>query len=170
MVMARAFSGLLIRGANTTPSFTNQRVGVEIGVLADHDTLERGPHEYSVLETADGLALTPSQVGRLCCDATLRRVTTGGPDRLSVSRAARTATPAQRVALLALYGGCAISGADWSDCEIHHVVYWEHDGPTDLDNLGGSGEGGAVLPDPDSALGEVAGGIRRVGTAPSVKG
>ncbi len=35
MILARAFTGLLIRGANTTPSFANQRVGVEVTVLAD---------------------------------------------------------------------------------------------------------------------------------------
>ncbi|MGF1596189.1 MAG: HNH endonuclease signature motif containing protein [Acidimicrobiales bacterium] len=135
MVMAEAFGRLLIRGANTTPSFANQRVGVEITVLADQDTLDHGPHDHSVMETADGLALSAGELGRLCCDATLRRVEAGELDRLSVSRAARTATSAQRAALLALYGGCAISGASWSECEMHHVVFWESGGGTDIDNL-----------------------------------
>ena len=35
----------------------------------------------------------------------------------------------------ALYPGCAISGAPWSQVEIHHVVFREHGGPTSLDNL-----------------------------------
>jgi hypothetical protein len=37
--------------------------------------------------------------------------------------------------LLALYGACAISGASWSQVEIHHVRFHDDGGETTIDNL-----------------------------------
>ena len=45
--------------------------------------------------------------------------------------------PSQRRALRALYPTCAIPGCDprYELCKLHHVIWWEHGGCTDLDNL-----------------------------------
>jgi hypothetical protein len=45
-------------------------------------------------------------------------------------------TPAQRRALAVRDGGCVGPGctAPPSWCHAHHVIEWEHGGPTDIDN------------------------------------
>lgn len=59
------------------------------------------------------------------------------PGRLDLGRSTRLASPAQRRALRALYGGCAIPGCAvrYDRCKLHHVLWWRHGGRTDLDNL-----------------------------------
>ena len=59
------------------------------------------------------------------------------PGNLNLGRATRLASPDQRRVLRALYPTCAIPGCDrrFELCKIHHVIWWEHDGLTDLDNL-----------------------------------
>jgi len=56
---------------------------------------------------------------------------------LSHGRARRTASAAQRLALVARDGGCTFPGCDrppeWT--QAHHVVHWADGGATDLDNL-----------------------------------
>ena len=59
------------------------------------------------------------------------------PGEMNLGRSTRLASRAQRRALRALYPTCAVP-----DCCVafeftkpHHVHYWEHGGPTDLDNL-----------------------------------
>ncbi|MDZ7734299.1 MAG: DUF222 domain-containing protein [Acidimicrobiia bacterium] len=56
---------------------------------------------------------------------------------LDVGRSQRLATNDQRRALIARYGGCAVPGCAAPACqvEIHHITYWDDNGPTDLDNL-----------------------------------
>jgi hypothetical protein len=85
-----------------------------------------------------GAMLSNATLARLACDAFWRRIIVdaqGVP--LDVGRAARFATQAQRAALVVRDGGCVIPGCGmpvgW--CDIHHHTPWEHDGPTDLDNL-----------------------------------
>jgi hypothetical protein len=135
-VEAKAIAGLIVRGAHADPGGLDAgRIGVSVHVLVDGDTLASGPHEATICETADGAPLPPAVLGRLCCDAALRRVAVSPDGAVHVSRAVRTATSAQRSALLALYGACAISGAAWSQVEIHHVRFHEDGGETRLDNL-----------------------------------
>ncbi len=52
-------------------------------------------------------------------------------------RSIRTATPAQRSALVARDRGCVLCGAHHGSCEVHHIIpYLAPDrGPTDIDNL-----------------------------------
>jgi hypothetical protein len=56
---------------------------------------------------------------------------------LDLGRTARYANRAQRRALTARDRGCAFPGCDRSHhaCDAHHIIWWEHHGPTDLDNL-----------------------------------
>jgi hypothetical protein len=59
------------------------------------------------------------------------------PGRLDLGRASRVASRAQRRALRGLYATCAIPGCavKYDNCKLHHVVWWEHGGVTDLHNL-----------------------------------
>ncbi|MGI9601032.1 MAG: HNH endonuclease signature motif containing protein [Acidimicrobiales bacterium] len=134
-IAAQALVDLMVRGANTEATHDNTMPVVHLDVLTDGSTLVAGSHDHTIAETSDGLPVSPGTIGRLACDCVVRRIDTLPDGRVNVSRSARTATSAQRSALRALYPGCAISGAPWSQLEIHHVVFREHGGPTRLDNL-----------------------------------
>ncbi len=131
---AEALYELMRRGA-TGESGPARYAGI---IVVDADTAATG-------ELADGgvcrlgpTDLPPTTAGRLLCDSTLRRVVldTDG-EVLDVGRKVRDATPAQRAALEALYGGCCWPGCDqpFRATHIHHLHEWEHGGPTDLSNL-----------------------------------
>jgi hypothetical protein len=59
------------------------------------------------------------------------------PGQLDAGRTTRLANQAQRRALRALYRTCAIPGCavHYDRCKLHHIIWWEHAGPTDLANL-----------------------------------
>ncbi len=59
------------------------------------------------------------------------------PGCLDLGRTTRLANRAQRRALRALYPTCAIPGCAvrYEFCKLHHVIWWDHGGPTDLANL-----------------------------------
>ncbi len=120
-------SGSLAGGVHRIPS---------VSVLVDWRTLQTGPHPETICETWAGAPLPPDIVTRLCCDARISEVVIGpNGEPLNVGREHRSATDAQRKMLRAMYGGCAISGDSFDQCHVHHVQFWEKDGPTDLDNL-----------------------------------
>ena len=109
-----------------------------ITVIIDEQTLRTGPHDRSVTVTENAHHLPPETVSRLCCDATLRRVVFD--ERrvpIDVGRKHRTATDAQWAALKAMHSTCAWDRCDtpiaW--CQAHHILEWEHNGATNLDNL-----------------------------------
>jgi hypothetical protein len=59
------------------------------------------------------------------------------PGQLDLGRTTRLASKAQRRALRALYPTCAIPGCGvrFRYTQPHHVIWWEHGGPTDLQNM-----------------------------------
>ena len=59
------------------------------------------------------------------------------PGQLDLGRTTRLANRAQRRALRGLYATCAVPGCavHYDRCKLHHVIWWEHGGRTDLDNL-----------------------------------
>ncbi|AXV07920.1 HNH endonuclease [Euzebya pacifica] len=89
-----------------------------------------------------GTVISPETVRRLACDARLTRAivdATGMP--LDIGRTTRAWTTAQHTAAEQLFGGCAFPIADRTPCgrpigwtDLHHVIWWRHDGPTDQDN------------------------------------
>jgi hypothetical protein len=86
----------------------------------------------------DGTPLDAQTTQRLLCDAAVHRVITNGRATiLDHGRATRTITPALYRALLIRDRGCRWPGChrppQW--CEGHHVIAWNHQGPTRLDNL-----------------------------------
>jgi hypothetical protein len=143
------------RSANADKSFDELRVeafmelvtassavGVrvpEVLVVVDEVTLRTGVFgSASVSETVSGLGLTPEAVRRLACDGGVVPVVMGGAGvPLDVGRKRRLATRAQRQALRAMYATCAHPQCErpFSWCRIHHLVWWELGGVTDLANL-----------------------------------
>lgn len=64
-------------------------------------------------------------------------VVVSAPGVLDLGRTTRLANRAQRRALRALYPTCAIPGCGvrYSCTKVHHVIWWEHHGLTNLENL-----------------------------------
>lgn len=83
-------------------------------------------------------AIVPIEtVDRLLCNAVVQcAVFDGKGHLLELGREQRTFNRAQRRALAAKYRGCATPGCGfpvaWT--EAHHVVWWQHGGPTDVAN------------------------------------
>ncbi len=108
-------------------------------VLVDLRTLVGGMHDNGICETEDGVPLPVSTVRRLCCEAEIVPAVLGADGEvLDVGRTERTANRAQRRAARAMHRTCAHPDCTvgFSACRIHHVKWWwEHNGPTDIDNL-----------------------------------
>ena len=107
-----------------------------VSVLIDLATLEGRAGRPAT--TDEGGVLSAADARRLACDADLARVLLG-PDGaiVDMGRLARTATPEQWRFLRLRDRGCTWPGCDrppgW--CQAHHIIWWEDDGRTDLDNL-----------------------------------
>ncbi len=77
-------------------------------------------------------------VRHLACDATITAVVLGKGRRvLDVGQSVRIVPPWMRLAVVARDGtDCAFPGctipASW--CEAHHIVPWQHGGPTSVEN------------------------------------
>ena len=74
---------------------------------------------------------------RSACEADIIPMVLGGNSvPLDVGRSRRLATVHQRRALEAIHPTCAIPDCDvgFHHCQIHHIDYWEHGGPTNMDN------------------------------------
>ena len=99
----------------------------------------------TTITTGTGIAEIPgvgpilaADAQRLACDADITRVLTDELGAIvDVGRAQRSATAAQRRLLAMRDGGCTFPSCtmppEW--CEAHHIIFWEHGGRTDLDNL-----------------------------------
>lgn len=111
----------------------------ELVVLVDWETLRSGvPTEGGMCESVGGGELSPATVRRLACDAGILPVVMGGGGvPLDVGRKERVATTAQRRALRAMYRTCAHPGCTrpFSWTRMHHVVWWELGGLTNLELL-----------------------------------
>lgn len=111
----------------THPDTPDQPVAVDDPVWA---TLAGGQTDW-------GGALSPQATRRLCCDAGVSRIVTAGPSQaLDVGRLTRVWTGPQRRAIRVRDRHCRGPNCNrpigWT--EIHHLQWWRHDGPTDLDN------------------------------------
>ncbi|MDQ0925228.1 hypothetical protein QF038_003736 [Pseudarthrobacter sp. W1I19] len=74
---------------------------------------------------------------KIACDADIIPALLGTHgELLDLGRKTRLFTPAQRTALTTRDQGCAFPNctipAPW--CEAHHITYWSHGGPTNIDN------------------------------------
>jgi uncharacterized protein DUF222/HNH endonuclease len=106
-------------------------VHVDAHVLADDAAAGRAHLE-------GGPALHPAQVRRMLCEATVVTMLERGREPLSVGRARRFATRAQRRALYRRDGGCARPGCAETRIErlhAHHLRHWLFGGATDVANM-----------------------------------
>ncbi len=102
-------------------------------VVADYDD---AADQLADARLLDGTPLTPSELLHIALDADILPAlfdSKGHP--LWLGHKVRTASVAQRVALAIRDRGCVICGAANSYCQAHHVLFWEHGGPTNIDNL-----------------------------------
>ena len=141
----------LVTGApgSATSSDGSDRAGrgAEVMVLIDYDTLVGQLRTDSVCEASDGTVLPPETVRRMACNAgNIPAVLGGDGVSLDLGRSARVASHHQRLALRAMYSGCADASCDapFEHCQIHHLEPWHPGpgaaagtagGPTDLANL-----------------------------------
>ena len=111
---------------------------VDVMVLIDAETLQRGMHEHSRCELDDTTPLSPATARRLLCDADILTAALDRPSlKLDLGYSRRTASMSLRRALIARDRTCTAPGCDrphWM-CEIHHIIPWLLGGPTNLDNL-----------------------------------
>jgi G3E family GTPase len=111
----------------------------EVTVLISYDQLIDMATGAGICETDNGVPLPAATVRRLCCDAEiLPIVLNGAGEVLDAGRSARTATKPQRRALRAMHRTCAHPDCTigFDTCRIHHITWWwEHHGPTNIDNL-----------------------------------
>ena len=127
-------------GRTVTPRQQNQRTVSprhQIVIVASADLISgRDPHGRCEIPGVG--AIPQSELERLACDAELFGVLFSGVgEPLWHGRGERTATDAQRRALLARDGVCVLCADEPALCESHHIVPWAkpREGPTDIDNL-----------------------------------
>jgi hypothetical protein len=105
-----------------------------VWVIAGEEQLRTG---RGACEIAGGGAISAKVGQRLACDCDIAAVVMDPDGKINLGRAQRSANGTQRRLLWLRDEGCRFPGCDrppgW--CEAHHIVWWEHGGPTDLDNL-----------------------------------
>lgn len=102
-------------------------------LIADYDI---GMQQIRNARLGDGTPMPVDVFKDLACQARiLPAIFNSRGQPLWVGLGRRTATPAQRMALIARDRGCVGCGADPAWCQAHHIVHWAADGPTDIDNL-----------------------------------
>jgi hypothetical protein len=121
----------LCRRAQAIDPENSRAPGVDLTLLIKTD-------DPDTLHTPDGEPLLARRYRHLTCDPRMYALIVdqlGVP--LDLGREQRYANRAQRRALAARDGGCVFPGCDapatW--CDAHHVIDWDHHGPTDLPNL-----------------------------------
>jgi hypothetical protein len=95
-------------------------------------------HAPDEVRTIDGVVVPRDVARHLCCDALFAPIYVGHDGvPLDAGREERRPNRAQRRALAVRDGGCVFPGCDmpvgW--CDAHHVIAWQHDGLTDMNNL-----------------------------------
>ncbi|WP_313815588.1 DUF222 domain-containing protein [Citricoccus sp.] len=114
-------------------------VTIDYESLAGHYTSVKGQGAagHVVSQAAYAGAVDPQTIRQKACDADLIPIVLGGSGEvLDVGRAQRLFTRKLRRAIVARDGGCAAPAcsipAPW--CEAHHIRFWEHGGPTSVEN------------------------------------
>ena len=107
--------------------------GTNLLVIADYDVIKK---ELINARLADG---SPIPIGELRLLARvadiLPSIFDAKTQNMWLGRQRRTASEAQRVALMARDEGCVCCKANPLWCKAHHIIWWSKNGPTDLDNL-----------------------------------
>ena len=126
--MADALAELICEPADGRSS-----AGTDMLVIADFDVIGQ---QLGNPRLADGSPIPIVELHRLALEANLLpSIFDTKAQELWLGRRLRTATEAQRVALIARDQHCIGCGANPLWCRAHHIIWWSKNGPTDLDNL-----------------------------------
>src|SRR5690606_31175060 len=109
-----------------------------VSLRVDLKTLQNGLHEASMHHTDWGQPLPVETLRRLACEADVVPIVCGGGSvPLDMGRSRRYPTHSQRLAVIMRDRHCRFPGCDAppSFCDVHHLVHWVKNGPTDLRNL-----------------------------------
>lgn len=108
-------------------------VGASLIVVADYDTVNQ---QLTNGRLADGTPIPIDEIARIAVDAeVLPAVFEAATGNLRMGRSRRTAGDLQRAALALRDKGCVGCGTPPERCQHHHIDHWQHDGPTDYENL-----------------------------------
>ena len=107
--------------------------GTALMVVADYDVVNQ---ELVNARLADGSPIPTAELIRLACDADLLPgVFRAATQEMNLGRKRRTASDAQRAALIYRDKECIGCGTSAHRCFAHHVQFWRNGGPTDFANL-----------------------------------
>jgi hypothetical protein len=134
----RSFEELKIEAVLTAVSATAGDLGVpEVVVHTDAKTACTGRHPDTMCETVNGDPVPVATMQRFCCEAVLTAVLVDADGTIRNLAEQRTANRAQRRVLAAMYVTCAHPHCTvaFSQCRIHHIIWFTHGGATQLANL-----------------------------------
>ena len=115
------------------PAADRKSQGTVLLVIADFDVIKQ---QLDNPRLADGSAIPIAELHRMALEANLLpSIFDTKAQDMWLGRRQRTATEAQRVALIARDQHCVGCGANPLWCRAHHIIWWSKNGPTDLDNL-----------------------------------
>ena len=118
---------------------SGQAVPSAIIILDAERLCDPNTHDGDLIgETDLGTPVTATTGHRMCCDAAISRIrTTGRGVPVDLGTTERFPSPAMRRAMRVRDHGCTFPGCDrphpWT--HAHHIIHWEHNGPTSLANL-----------------------------------
>ncbi len=115
------------------PAGDGKSTGTDLLVIADLDVIKQ---QLDNPRLADGSAIPIVELHRLALEANLLpSIFDTKAQDMWLGRKQRTASEAQRVALIARDQHCIGCGANPLWCRAHHIIWWSKNGPTDVDNL-----------------------------------
>ncbi len=125
--MADALAELICEPAS------GRSAGTDLLVIADFDVLTQ---QLENPRLADGSPIPIVELHRLALEANLLpSIFDTKTQDMWLGRRIRTASEAQRIALIARDQHCIGCGANPLWCRAHHITWWSKNGPTNLDNL-----------------------------------
>ncbi len=110
----------------------------DVSVIIDLKTLQSGVHKHSLVHTGTDIDVPIETIRRIACEAKIIPIVLGNDGVvLDVGRSSRLATRHQRRALESMHTTCAIPQCHIpvSQCQPHHIAYWNLGGTTDMANL-----------------------------------
>ncbi|MCY4162695.1 MAG: DUF222 domain-containing protein [bacterium] len=124
-------TGCVDTGCEPEPEPTPQ--ATTIILTADYDAITG---QLKAAGLIDGTPIGIDEIRRLACEAEIiPMIFNSDAQPLYVGRTRRKHTKAQKLALYKRDKHCTSCGIRASNCDVHHIVPWEHGGTTDIDNL-----------------------------------
>ena len=102
-------------------------------ISVDYDTLSGQLKNAGLI---DGTPIDIDDLRHIACDASIvPAIFAADGQPLYMGRKQRSATAAQKLALIARDKQCTGCGMRASACDAHHIIWWDDNGPTDITNL-----------------------------------